>query len=171
MIEKVLRQVLQKKNQVGSQWITDPSSQVTANDIKYVFGSEGVYTNMFSGLNLEEELRIGGTKQTSYEMGQNFNVVEKYFLNSDRTIYYELKTSINNKVIRFLITGENEFIVQDTTENSPFLVFEDDKQDFDDNIIEIKLSKVINNTSTVIRTKKIFFNEEDGKKIISEVLY
>ena len=87
-MEKVLRSVVQKESAVGS---IDFET-----DIMYAFGSQGIYTEMFSGLNLQEDLRIGGPKQIFYENdNDNFKVIEKYYLNDNKNIYYEVDTLIN----------------------------------------------------------------------------
>lgn len=176
MTEKVLRQVFQKVNQADNDW--NPSA---SDGIKYIFGSEGIYTKMFSGLNLEEDLLIGGEKQVSYETGQNFIITEKYFLNNNENVYYKLETSINNKIIRFLINDNNDFLVSSDTDGS-FLIFEDKKRNFNDSIITVKLFTVKENTiiqneeeiivpeEVLIREKQIIFSEVDGKKVILEKL-
>lgn len=169
-MEKVLRSVLQKQSEVGS---VDFQT-----NINYVFGSQGIYTDMFSGLNLEEELRIGGQKQTIYETdNDNFKITEKYYLNNSENIYYELETSINKKNISFLVDNEDNFLVQldgmiGLTPKYSFLLFEKEVQDFSDNFIEITLSSVKNEVKTLLKTKQIFFSEDNNNnKIISEFVF
>lgn len=174
MGEKVLRSVLQK--------------QGTSNfsNINYIFGSQGVYTEMFSGLNLEEQLRLGGACDVSYQVGEDKNknatykIIEKYYLNGNSNFYYKVVTETNSAILDFLTTEQTvvptngaDFLVAPT----PFLVLQGENSQ---NVIKITLSavKVTQESEqddpiaqeTKLKEKYIVFSSQSGIRYISEVL-
>lgn len=142
---------------------------------EFPIGVEGIYTDMFSGLNLEEELRIGGNKETEIEYGDDFiTITDKYFLLSDENkSYYKLETKIYNAINRFLV-NPGDFLVSES--DNSFLVFTENIKDLEDNLIEITLSAVYKNeygdfiNETIKQHKFIIFSREDNKIKIVEQL-
>lgn len=168
MGEKVLHKVLQRNRLETSGF----------SDISYALGSQGVYTKMFSGLNLEEQLFIGGASETYYEINTNgtyktYKITEMYFLNSsDKNTYYKVTTEIDNTVLDFLTLPQDSFAVDDQeedeeTEAFPFLAQETEGAQ---RTMRITLSAVKGNTETELRKKYIVFGYNDNGRYIAEVL-
>lgn len=164
MGEKVLRSVLQKQG---------PTNFSNTN---YAFGTQGVYTKMFSGLNLEQELCLGGAKEISYEsLDNSYKIIEKHFLNRSNTIYYEVETIISKTIQNFL-TGtwnlrDDNFLVNSTQNSDPYLFLVTEEEAPQDSIkITLSAVNINNNTRQILKKKYIVFSQDSGKKYISEIL-
>lgn len=175
---RVIKEVIKKQGDSGKIPENFPESVLG----KFPIGIDGIYADMFSGLNLEEQLRIGGFKETEIEYNDNYTlIVDKYYLNSENTnIYYELETKINNIINKFFTVPleleeelQNTFLVteENNVESASFLVTDSEKiVNLEDNLIEITLSTV--NRETASREKKrkkcILFSRENNKIQIKE---
>lgn len=168
LIPRVVKEII-KKHPVYNQEFPERE--------KYPIGTEGIYTDMFSGLNLEEELRIGGSKQTEIEYGEDYTLIsDKYYLSSDSNkSYYKLTTRIDNKVNRFLVDS-NDFLVSKDNDENPFLVFTEEAKDLESSSIIITLwsgliyGEGIDPIETALRSKIITFSRENNKIKITEQL-
>lgn len=141
MAERIIREFRKKISDIGSNTFSDFGT--------FPIGTEGIYTNMFSGLNLEEELRIGGEKETEIQQLPNEGCIQtttKYFLpGSNKLSYYKLVIRQYTTINRFLFdpvqSSESDpygFIVN---EYDQFIVFPEKPEEvpLNDKFIRISL--------------------------------
>ena len=171
MGEKVLRKVFQRNRSETSGF----------SSASYAFGSQGIYTKMFSGLNLEQQLLIGGAGDITYTVTTKngrttYKIVEKYYLGQDSDVYYEVETLIGNEIANFLTSyiATQDFITEDevqTSSNSyPFIT---NITEAPSNTIAISLYTVKKDgTRTKTKMKYIVFSigTTAGTSNISEVV-
>lgn len=172
---RVIKQIRKK--------ISDTGGNVFSNLGQYPIGIDGIYADMFSGLNLEEELRIGGEKDTIITEENDYTSTEvRYYLLSynnnkpyyNHNIYYKLLTEQYKKVNRFLTDSleldqtdpiEPTFLRDNNT--GDFIVFQQPITNTKDKILKITLSivKQNENIENVIKEKIITYNNSSDNTI------
>ena len=149
---RVVKQIRQKIN-------TDPQGGITNfTEIgQYPLGIDGIYADMFSGLNLEEQLKLGGPKETSITQSvQYITITEKYYRGNSNTKYYLLETKINKLTETcFLVNNNRDFLINN---EDKFLTCWGEKVDVSDTVITITLFyKKPDQDLTPLRIKTITF--------------
>lgn len=63
------------------------------------FGSDGEFIDILSGLNLEEEMRLGGRRNVSFSENDNTITVTETYYNADGTQIYRVVTTLSSGAI------------------------------------------------------------------------
>lgn len=86
--------------------------------LKYL-SAESRFVDMFSNLNLEQEIKIGGPKETVYHDYQNNIVIqEKFFTNSEQTTEVINGVTVHNKCYYLLKTILDKYVFYDLVNNT-----------------------------------------------------
>ena len=85
--------------------------------LKYL-STESRFIDMFSDLNLEKELKIGGPRETAYHNYQNNIVIqEKFFAENEHTTEIINGVTVQNKCYYLLKTILNKYLYYDLVNN------------------------------------------------------
>lgn len=86
--------------------------------LKYL-SAESRFVEMFSDLNLEQEIKIGGPKETVYRDYQNMVIIqEKFFTTGEQTTEVISGVTVHNKCYYLLRTSLDKYIYYDLVNNT-----------------------------------------------------
>ena len=110
----------------------------------YPFGTDGELVDILSGLNLEDELRLGGMRDCIIEENDN----------GDITYIQQYKNNENNVIFSVKVIIDNDIIINDTNTSSI--------------IIEYYRGPVVNNNNPdLIKTKELTLTKLENDAIIT----
>lgn len=153
---KRIKQVRQKQNNSFSTGIP--------------LGTDGKLVDMFSGLDLEEELRLGGKSNISItETEQQVQIIERHYNKDDNsnTPTFTIRTAINNLVFYALIdshSSDPNYIIDNSNNNIGLY-----QEITDTPIIHIELYKgdyVSGGNNELLHTKQVTINTESMTETI-----